>query len=103
MTTTDPSSSTAGMRTGQTGRDDPSTRKVRRFTETKAGYKTTEFILALVFVIAVVVAAYVSGEDSVSRDDGWRYAAIVLTGYLVSRGLAKAGTREPYTEDIDLR
>ncbi|MCU1496129.1 MAG: sle [Acidimicrobiales bacterium] len=104
MTTTDPASRTTGAtaREGRTPGEDRK-RRVRRTTETKAGYKTTEFMLGVLFVVAVIVAAYASGDDSMSRDDGWRYAAIVLTGYVVSRGLAKAGTYEPYTDEIDLR
>jgi hypothetical protein len=31
----------------------------------------------------------------------WLYIAIVDVGYMVSRGLAKAGSREPYWADED--
>jgi hypothetical protein len=30
-----------------------------------------------------------------TRDDGWRYATFIAIGYMVARGLAKAGTKEP--------
>ncbi|HEX2577505.1 MAG TPA: hypothetical protein VHK88_14225 [Aquihabitans sp.] len=76
---------------------------IRRFTETKAGPKTTEFMLALLFAVAAVVAAYLNNSDSLSRDDGWRYASIAIAAYVISRGLAKLGVREPYTDDNDGR
>jgi len=74
---------------------------VHRSTETKSAFKTTEMVMTLVFVVAVLVAAYINNTDSFSRNDGWILAAIVMTGYIVSRGIAKAGVREPYIEDQD--
>src|SRR5918993_3729971 len=83
-------------------RDAGSYGRVRRtFTETKAGYKTTEFALALVAIVAILIATYADNDDSLSVDDGWRYVAWVAIAYIVSRGLAKLGTREPYTDDLD--
>jgi len=76
---------------------------IRRFTETKLGFKTSEFYMTLIFAVAVIVAAYVKNADALSRDDGWRYASFAVVAYIVSRGLAKAGVREPYTEDNDDR
>ena len=73
-------------------------RRRRTFTETKAGYKTTEFVMAAVFVIGVLVATY-ADSDSLARADGWRYASFAVVAYLVSRGLSKLGVSEPYTED----
>jgi hypothetical protein len=29
----------------------------------------------------------------------WLYVTILTGGYMISRGLAKSGTREPYDED----
>jgi hypothetical protein len=31
----------------------------------------------------------------------WLYVAIVASAYVISRGLAKSGSREPYDEDAD--
>jgi hypothetical protein len=70
----------------------------RTFTETKSGSKTTEFLLALAVIVAILVAVYV-GDADLDASDGWRYASWVAVAYIVSRGLAKLGTREPYTED----
>ena len=50
------------------------------------------------FVVAVLLATY-ADEDSLARDDGWLFAAVAVVAYIVSRGLAKLATREPYDED----
>lgn len=68
------------------------------FTETKLGLKTSEFMLAIAMIVALVVAVYVADAD-LDAADGWRYASWVAAAYIVSRGLAKLGTREPYTDD----
>jgi hypothetical protein len=43
---------------------------------------------------AVLIAAYTSADDSITRDDGWWYAIAVTIGYVVSRGIARAGSSE---------
>jgi len=48
-------------------------------------------------VVAVLLATY-ADEDSLARDDGWLFAAFAVVAYVVSRGLAKLATREPYDE-----
>ena len=75
-------------------------RTVRSFTETKLGFKTSEFLMMLIFVVGVLVAAYASSADALSREDGWRFASFVAAAYIVSRGLAKLGTREPYNREV---
>ena len=69
------------------------------FTETKLGTKTTEFWVMIVAIAGILIAALRSGEDSFSVEEGFLYATFVAVAYIVSRGLAKLGTREPYTED----
>ena len=83
---------------------------VRRLaTETKQAFKTTEFwAMATVIVAILVSAAAIKGGDSSGTDEfiarqAWLYVAIVTGAYLVSRGLAKSGSREPYTDDTDGR
>jgi hypothetical protein len=71
----------------------------RTFTETKLGFKTSEFLVALAAMVAVLVATYADGDDTLTQNDGWRYAAWIAVAYIVSRGLAKLGVREPYTDD----
>ena len=66
--------------------------------ETKAAFKTTEFIAYVVAVIGVLMASFLVGttdahEDYFRADRAWFYIVLLSIGYLVSRGLAKAGTR----------
>jgi len=96
MTTTSP-----GSYAGATSADP--TRTVRRFTETKAGPKTTEFMFMVIFIAAVLIATYIDGDDSLAKENGWLYAAIVASAYFISRGLAKLGVRDPYSAEVDAR
>jgi hypothetical protein len=93
-------SAQAGSRPeGGTVRSEPR-RSYRTFTETKAGFKTTEFMLAIIAIAGILVATYVADAD-LGANEGWRYATWVAVAYILSRGLAKAGTREPYSNDLD--
>jgi hypothetical protein len=81
---------------------------VRRLTtETKQAFKTTEFWAMVGVVVAILVsAAAIKGGDTGGTDEfiarqAWLYVAIVASAYLISRGLAKAGSRDPYTETSD--
>ena len=77
----------------------------RLATETKQALKTTEFWSFVAVVVAILVsAAAIKGGDSGGTDEfiarnAWLYVAIVTAAYLVSRGLAKAGSRDPYWAD----
>jgi hypothetical protein len=74
----------------------------RLATETKASFKTTEFIAFVAVVAAVLIAtAIVDQADAggIGARQGWLYVTILTVGYMVSRGLAKAGSRQPYDED----
>ena len=84
--------------TGYQGRSDSDLRTDGdyRYTETKLGFKTSEFLMMLIAVVALIVAAYADGDDNFTRNDGWRYASWVEVAYILSRGLAKLGVREPY-------
>jgi hypothetical protein len=76
----------------------------RLTTETKHALKTTEFYAYVVTFIMILIAgnsieSAEGGPDRFAADDVWLYITILTVGYMVSRGLAKAGSREPYTED----
>ena len=76
----------------------------RLSTETKAAFKTTEFfaflgVLAGVLIAGAVTKAGDDGVDVLASKQVWLYATILTVGYMVSRGLAKAGSSDPYTED----
>jgi hypothetical protein len=77
--------------------------QVRRLaTETKASFKTTEFFAFLTVVAGVLIAtAVVDQADAggLGARQGWLYVTVLTVGYMVSRGLAKAGSRQPYDED----
>jgi len=66
----------------------------RRYTEAKDGFKSSEFYVMVAFAAAVLVATYL-GVDSLARADGWRFAAFAVVAYILSRGLAKLGVRQP--------
>lgn len=73
----------------------------RRGTETKAAFKTTEFIAYVVAVIGVLVASFLvstteAHEDYLRADRAWFLVVLLTIGYMVSRGLAKSGSREHY-------
>lgn len=68
------------------------------WTEAKNGFKTSEFYLMVAFVVAVLLATYID-QDSLARNDGWRYAGFAVVAYIISRGLAKLGVREPRSDD----
>jgi hypothetical protein len=69
----------------------------RTYTETKNGFKTSEFYVMVLFVVGVLLATY-ADADSLARDNGWLIASIAVAAYVISRGLAKLATREPYDE-----
>jgi hypothetical protein len=75
-------------------------RPARRIsTETKSAPKTTEFIAYLAAVIGVLVAsAFVDSSDFGSQE-AWFYVSLLTIGYMVSRGLAKSGSRDFYDDD----
>ena len=73
-------------------------------TETKASFKTTEFFAYLAAVVAVVITASVESGDGntanpFNAEQALRYITFLTIGYMISRGLAKAGSREPYAEN----
>jgi hypothetical protein len=68
-------------------------------TEARRGFTTTEFWLTIVAVIALVIMAY--NSDMLGVRWGMGMATAVLLGYILSRGLAKAGSDEVVQRDRD--
>ncbi|MCH1865306.1 hypothetical protein [Nocardioides sp. CFH 31398] len=72
----------------------------RLSTETKASTKTTELAAYVLVVLAVVITALVvDGEgdgDPFGASEALRYITYLTIGYMVARGLAKSGSRDPY-------
>jgi uncharacterized MAPEG superfamily protein len=78
----------------------------RLTTETKQAFKTTEFYAFLAAVVGVLIAGNAieiaeGGTDYFTADKVWLYVTILTVGYMVSRGLAKSGSRDPYWDDRD--
>ena len=78
--------------------DAPRTRVTRRGGETKAFFKTTEFMVFIVATVGVLLASYLvqatdGRGDYFLADKAWLYVVILSVGYMVSRGLAKSGSR----------
>jgi hypothetical protein len=93
-------------RTGNNGRTGFGRVARRLVTETKQAFKTTEFWAMLGLVVAILVSAAVikggdNGTDQFIAKQAWLYVSILGGAYFVSRGLAKAGSPQPYDEDSD--
>src|SRR6266550_5366161 len=80
----------------------------RLTTETKHAFKTTEFWAMAAIVAGILIASWIVGQgdgngnsnvDAFPAQRAWLYVAIVAVGYMVSRGLAKAGSRDAYWSD----
>ena len=65
--------------------------------ETKNALKTTEFFAMAVIIGAILIASAVS--DTFGDRRAWTLVAAVAIGYVVSRGLAKAGSKYAGGED----
>jgi hypothetical protein len=83
--------------------------RTRRGEETKPSFKTTELIVYVLAVIGVLIASAVTGDagtdnggDVFAADKAWWFITLLTIGYMVSRGLAKAGSpthdRDPRTD-----
>ncbi|WP_433551471.1 hypothetical protein ACQP08_28245 [Micromonospora zamorensis] len=84
--------------------NDPVEHDVRRVNhrgdETKPSWKTSELAIYVLAVIGVLIASNAVGDgaandggDYFAADKAWWYITLLTIGYLVSRGLAKAGSR----------
>ena len=65
--------------------------------ETKLSFKTTEFWAMGGVIAAILIAAAVS--DSLGDVRAWTLVAAVAAAYIISRGLAKSGSRYSGGED----
>jgi hypothetical protein len=67
-------------------------------TETKASFKTTELIAYVVVTLAVLIASQI--VDDFDAQHAWLYASLLTIGYMISRGLAKSGSRDFYDDTV---
>jgi hypothetical protein len=91
--------------TGATKRVEVADHGRRLSTETKAAFKTTEFVAYVVVFAGILIAGavskasgYAGNHDPFRADRVWLYVTVLTVGYMVSRGIAKAGSRQPYDE-----
>jgi hypothetical protein len=89
---------------GRTGTPARRTTGTRLSTETKHSSKTTELYVYVAATLGVLIAGLVTKagdghDDRLNAHDTWLIVAILTVGYMISRGLAKAGSRDPYFED----
>jgi hypothetical protein len=73
-------------------------------TETKSATKTTELYAYVAATVGVLLAGLLTKvgdghDDRLTAQDTWLIVGILTVGYMISRGLAKSGSREPYTDD----
>jgi hypothetical protein len=72
-------------------------------SETKPFYLTSEFLVYAVFMIGLGIAA--ATDATIDSRFFWIWGTVATAAYMLSRGIAKAGTRsrahDP-REDIDL-
>ena len=68
-------------------------------TETKSSYKTTELIAYVFAVLGVLIASAVVDKSDFGTQEAWFYVSLLTIGYMVSRGLAKSGSRDFYDDD----
>ena len=70
---------------------------LERSTETKASTRSSEFYVYLIAAVAILIAGLV--VDGFNATETWMFFTFLSIGYMISRGLAKAGSRDPYRAD----
>lgn len=70
-------------------------------TETKASFKATEFMVFIAAVVGVLIASAVVDDNpgGFSAHEAWKFITFLAIGYMVSRGLAKSGSRDFYDDN----
>lgn len=68
-----------------------------RSTETRKSFRTTEFFAFVAISALTLLAAYT--QDGFDIDQAWTLVAVITSAYMLSRGIAKAGSREPRYDD----
>ena len=67
--------------------------------ETKLSLKTTEFWAMAGVIAAILIASAIS--DTLGDVRAWTLVAAVAIGYMISRGLAKSGTKYAGEEPLN--
>jgi hypothetical protein len=106
-------STTASSRDDLTDRDTRGTvtrrDTTRRLsTETKHSSKTSEMYAYIAATVGVLLAGLLTKagdghDDRLQAQETWMIVGILTVGYMISRGLAKSGSRDPYDADDSAR
>ena len=70
-------------------------------TETKASFKTSELVAYVVVVLGVLIASAMVDTSDFGAQEAWQYITFLTIGYMISRGLAKSGSRDFYNDSAD--
>jgi len=68
-------------------------------SETKPSFKTSELAVYVLAVVGVLVASATVDKSDFGAQEAWFYVTLLTIGYLVSRGLAKSGSRNFFDSD----
>ena len=73
-----------------------------RGSETKPSIKTSELTIYVLAVVGVLIASAMADAQDFGTQEAWQYITFLTVGYLLSRGLAKSGSRDFHdTDDHD--
>ena len=64
-------------------------------------YRTPEDHRAILVSAAAIKGGDSGGTDEFIARQAWLYVAIVAGAYFIGRGLAKAGSHDPYTDRLE--
>lgn len=81
--------------------DHTPTARRRLSTETKASVKTSELIAYVLAVLGVLIASAIVDASDFGAQEAWFYVTLLTIGYMISRGLAKSGSRDFFDDDVD--
>jgi hypothetical protein len=57
-------------------------------------------VIVAILISAAVLKGGDDGTDQFIARQAWLYVSILGGAYFISRGLAKSGSREPYSDDL---
>ena len=97
-TTTDNHTAHQGAHTGGNRVHTPA-RRVS--SETKPSFKTSELVAYVAVAIMVLVAAAITDVSDFGAQEAWFYVSLLTIGYMISRGLAKSGSRDFYDDEAN--
>jgi hypothetical protein len=86
-----------------TGRPAPRVTRARASgSETRSSWKTSELLMFLLISAGIFVAADhvgTSGANAFTAQRAWLYVTVLGSAYMISRGLAKSGSRANEEDD----